>query len=238
MKLFSTDSPFYQFMTRLWDIVKLSLLWVLFSIPIVTIGPATIAVFSVTMKMIDDTEGYVAHQFWDAFKKNIRNGIPLGLLFVLCISIVSMDFQMLLNAKDGITFVRFLGFIQFKFGYTGDQTVVFVFGIIAAFIFSMTFVYAFPLSARYENTLMKTLRNSVDIATRYFLRTLALFVLLIIEFVLIFFNLTTLFVGLLIGPASVMLTISGFAVPFFRAIEKEDGAVTYPEEKKEEEDEP
>ena len=80
MSFFSPEGGLYRFITRFWDIVKLSVLWIVFSLPIVTIGPATIAVFSVTMKMIDEAEGYVAHQFVKAFKANLRNGIPLGLL--------------------------------------------------------------------------------------------------------------------------------------------------------------
>ena len=102
-----------------------------------------------------------------------------------------------------------------------------IFGIVAAFIFLMGFIYAFPLSARYENTLFNTIKNSANIATRYFVRTLFLFLVIAIEIALIMFNLTTMFIGLLIGPACIFLTISGFAVPFFREIEKEPNAVTY-----------
>lgn len=215
MSFFSPEGGLYRFISRFWDIVKLSVLWIVFSIPIVTIGPATIAVFSVTMKMIDEAEGYVAHQFVKAFKANLRNGIPLGLLFIACVEIVNFDFQMF--QRDG-------GMMPL------------VFGIIALFVFMMGFVYAFPLSARYENTLFRTIKNSSDIATRYFVRTLSLFFLLFVEVMLIFFNLTTIFVGALIGPGCICLTISGYAVPFFREIEKEEGAVIRKQTDAEQED--
>ncbi len=208
MSFFSPDGAFYRFISRLWDMVKLNLMWLLFSIPIVTIGPATIAAFSITMKMVDDTEGYVARQFVKEFRKNLRNGIPLGLLFLLGIEVVNIDFQLFSKMPD-------------------NPMAPLVFGIIAIFVLLMGFTYAFALSARYENTLVRTIQNSVAIATRYFVRTLLLFVLIAIELVLIFYNYTTIFIGVLIGPACIFLTISGFAVPFFREIEKEDGAVTY-----------
>lgn len=208
MSFFSPEGGLYRFITRFWDIVKLSVLWIVFSIPIVTLGPATVAAFSVTMKMIDESEGYVAHQFVKEFKKNIRNGIPLGLLFIACVEVVNFDFQMF--QKD-----------------EGNPMMPLIFGIIALFVFMMGFVYAFALSARYENTLFRTIKNSADIATRYFVRTLSLFFILFVEIMLIFFNWTTLFVGALIGPGCIFLTISGYAVPFFREIEKEEGAVTY-----------
>ena len=63
MSFFSPEGAFYQFISRLWDMVKLNLMWLLFSLPIITIGPATVAAFSITMKMVDESEGYVARQF-------------------------------------------------------------------------------------------------------------------------------------------------------------------------------
>ena len=98
-------------------------------------------------------------------------------------------------------------------------------GIVSAFVFAMAFIYAFPLSARYENTLPETLKNSARIATRYFLRTLALAAVLAVEIFIGLFNTTTLFFAILIGPACLMLTVSGFAIYFFREIEREPGSV-------------
>ena len=94
MSFFSPDGALYRFISRFWDMVKLNLMWLLFSVPIVTMGPATVAAFSVTLKMVDETEGYVAHQFVKEFRKNLKNGIPLGLLFLLCIEVVNIDFQL------------------------------------------------------------------------------------------------------------------------------------------------
>lgn len=208
MSFFSPDGAFYRFIVRFWDMVKLNFMWLLFSLPIFTIGPATVAAFSVTLKMIDEAEGYVARQFVREFKRNLRNGFPLGIIFLFCIEVVSVDFQLFHKLE-------------------GHPMAPLVFGIIALFVFLMGFIYAFPLSARYENTTLKTIKNSADIATRYFVRTLLLFFVIAVEILLIFFNLTTILIGVIIGPACIFLTISGVALPFFREIEKEEGAVTY-----------
>ena len=61
-------------------LLKLNFLWLLFSLPIVTIGASTAAAFSVTLKMVDEREGYIAKQFWTAFQGNLKQGIPTGLL--------------------------------------------------------------------------------------------------------------------------------------------------------------
>lgn len=206
MKFFSVDGALYKFLTRLWDMIKLNLMWLLFSLPIVTVGAATVAAYSVTLKMVDEQEGYVTRQFVKAFKENWRQGIPMGLLALFCSYVVYLDFELQRVME-------------------GDSTMFLIFGIIAAFVFGMSFIYAFPLSARYENTLIGTLKNSVNIATRYFLRTLLLVAVLAVEVIIFIFNYTTLLIGVLIGPACIMLTISGFALHFFKEIEKEPGAV-------------
>lgn len=41
MKFFSVDGGLYKFISRLWDVIKLNFLWLLFSLPIVTMGAAT-----------------------------------------------------------------------------------------------------------------------------------------------------------------------------------------------------
>lgn len=206
MKFFSVDGALYRFLTRLWDMIKLNFMWLLFSLPIVTVGAATVAAYTVTLKMVDEQEGYVARQFVKAFKENWRQGIPMGLLALVCSYAVYLDFEL-----QRVT--------------EGDSTMFLIFGIVAAFVFGMSFIYAFPLSARYENTLIGTLKNSVNIATRYFLRTLLLAAVLAVEVIIFIFNYTTMLIGVLIGPACIMLTISGFALRFFKEIEKEPGAV-------------
>lgn len=212
MGFFSTEGGLYKFMTTLWNVFKINMLWILCSIPIVTFGASTIAAFDVMMKMSDDEEGYVARQFIKSFKSNIKNGIPLGLLFIVCLYIVWLDFSLFNQLED-------------------NPIVLLIAGIIAVFIFVLSFIYAFALEARYENTLFRTLKNSVDISMKYFGRTFLLVLVILIELVAIFWNSVTMFVGFLIGPACIIFTISSFARYFFRALEKEPGAVTNPEQK-------
>jgi uncharacterized membrane protein YesL len=40
--------------------IKLNFLWLLFSLPVVTIGASTAAAFTITLKMVDEREGYIA----------------------------------------------------------------------------------------------------------------------------------------------------------------------------------
>lgn len=203
MKFFNIDGPLYRFLSTFLNVLKVNVLLVIFSLPIITIGPALIAAFSVCLKMTDDSEGYVGRQFIKAFRSNLKQGIPLGLLFLFCCYVVYLDFEINRAMPEG-------------------SIMLIIFGILACFVFGMSFIYAFALSARYENTLVNTLKNSVNIASRYFVQTIFLVAIIVIEVLLFKFNSTTLFFGILIGPTCIIFTISGFAMKFFRTIEAEN----------------
>lgn len=201
MGFFSADGGFYKFLSRFWDMVKLNFLWILFSLPIVTIGAATVAAYSVSLKMIDDSEGYIGRQFWKAFKDNLKQGILLGIINMICLFSLYLDVRL----SENIIFV--------------------VIGILSAFLFFVSLIYAYPLLARYDNTIPRTIKNSIKISMRYFGRTLFLVVVLFIEWYIFYMNWITMLIAILVAPAVVILTISGFAMHFFRIIEKEAGTV-------------
>lgn len=201
MKLFSIDGPLYNFFSRLLDMIKLNFLWLLFSLPVVTIGASTAAAFAVTLKMVDEREGYIAKQFWSAFKSNLKQGIPAGLLNLFFMYALYLDFQ-LFHAVEGNP-IYFL-----------------ILGIVGSVMCFGYFIYAYALMARYDNTLLKTLKNSMDISIKYFGRTVMIAVVVAVEIIIFIFNTTTIFLGLLIGPAVIFLTISGPAMYIFRDIER------------------
>jgi len=206
MNFFSVDSPIYRFLTRFWDMVKLNFLWLICSLPIVTMGAATVAAYSVTLKMVDENEGYIAKAFFKAFKENLKQGSILGIISIIAVYAVWLDFQ-LFNVLDN------------------NPVIFLILGILAIFVFTLSLIYAFPLMARYHNSIPKTMKNSYDISVRYFLRTIFLALLIVFELAICMWNSITIFVGILIGPACIFLTVSGFAIRFFREIEKEPGAV-------------
>lgn len=206
MKFFSVESPLYKFMQSLWDILKLNFMWIIFCIPIVTIGGSTIAAFSVLLRMSEDQEGNVIKDFWKAFKENWKQGIFIGLLPPICFEAVFLDFQ-LYNAVEN--------------GGLG----ILIVGCFSAYIFIFCLIYVFPLLARYDNTVINSIKNSFRIGMKFFGRTFLLLVIIAVEVLIIFWNPTTKFVGALIGPACIMYTISGVAMHIFRKIEEDPASL-------------
>lgn len=193
-------------MQSLWDILKLNFMWIIFCIPIVTIGGSTIAAFSVLLRMSEDQEGNVIKDFWKAFKENWKQGILIGLLPPICFEAVFLDFQ-LCNAVEN--------------GGLG----ILIVGCFSAYIFIFCLIYVFPLLARYDNTVINSIKNSFRIGMKFFGRTFLLLAIIAVEVLIIFWNTTTMFIGLLIGPACIMYTISGVAMHIFRKIEEDPASL-------------
>ena len=100
-----------------------------------------------------------------------------------------------------------------------------IIGMVSCFIVILALIYAYPLMARYENSIMKTMQNSYKIARRYYGRTVLLVFLLAVEFVIFQFNSTMIFFGIIIGPAFMIFTVAAVSKRIFQEIEKEPGAV-------------
>lgn len=147
-QLFSLDSPVVTFFSRITDIIILSLLWVICCIPVVTIVPATSAVYYVTLKMVRQEDSGIIRSFFHSFKDNLKQGILLTLLFLVC-----------------------GGFLYLDYMFTADMTSVVgtflnVVFIILAVVFAIVVFYTFPIQARFANTIGKTLKNALILAVQ------------------------------------------------------------------------
>ena len=86
MNLFSYDSPFSRFLYFVADIVTLHFLWILYSLPIITIGASTTALYYSCMKRIRTGEGYVTQNFRKSFRQNFKQSTNWWDLYFLLIS--------------------------------------------------------------------------------------------------------------------------------------------------------
>lgn len=78
------DSPIFQKITRLADFFQASLLWIITSLPVITIVPASIAMYYSTVKIVKyRTDESIATNFFHSFKSNFRQGIWLSVLYIL-----------------------------------------------------------------------------------------------------------------------------------------------------------
>lgn len=203
MKFFSVDGPIYKFLSKLWIALKLNFCWILFSLPIVTIGASTVAAYTIALKVVRDEEGHIFRPFAKAFAQNFKQGTIAWILNVIVAFAIYYDFQ--LAALDGIS-----DFMTMLF---------FIFGIVCAFFMLLAMIYTYPLIARYENKLFATIKNSISIAFQFFVGTIVLIVILAVEICIFAWTTTMWFFGIILGPAVIILTISYYARNTFGIIE-------------------
>ena len=201
MKFFSVDSPLYRFLSRVLDILKLNFLWILGSLPVFTIGASTTAAISVALKLADDEEGYIATSYFEAYKANFKQGVPMGLIFLVAWYAVYLDFQLFGAVKN-------------------NPVILLIIGMVSVFLVIIAMIYSFPLLARYENTVVRTIRNSMDISRKYFGKTLILVILVAAEVLIFQYNSTMIFLGILFGPGFIIYTVAAVSKRVFLQIER------------------
>ena len=86
------NSRLYHYMSKLAECMILSLLWMALSLPVITFGAATSALYYCAVKVLRKDEGSAFKDFWRAFKSNLNQGV-LTVLFaaVICILVVLID---------------------------------------------------------------------------------------------------------------------------------------------------
>ena len=67
-RLFSPDGSFMDFLTQVADVLLAGVLWLVCSIPVVTIGASTAAMYQVLLNVLDGREDGVLRDFFGAFR--------------------------------------------------------------------------------------------------------------------------------------------------------------------------
>ena len=181
--LFNMNNFFFRFMGKLFDAVALSIVYTLVCLPIVTIGPATSALYYATVKSIRRDRSYPIKEFFKAFKRDFKQCFVVGLILVVVGVILYVDVKFAINfINNSLTYMRYLYLII---------------GIVVSFIA----VYIFPLISRFSLKLSELFKLSFYLALRHLLTTVVSVILLFGSFVLVYISagLTMIFVPVLVN---------------------------------------
>ena len=155
--LFNADNWFWQRMSEIADLILLSLLWLVCCVPIVTIGPNTVAVYYVMLKK---ARGEADEGFWRlyvrSFRRNFKQGIVLGLLEVALFVLLYVDVRFYAQAE---------GIVRPLFG---SLTVV------GGAALLLLLPYVTGQMAQFENTFRRFFINGFYFMIRHFLTTLGM----------------------------------------------------------------
>lgn len=157
--------PNGKMMEILWKpihIMFLNLLWVLFSLPIVTIGASTTALYSVLIKMRNGKEGRLFQDFWDAFRSNFRQATIIWLIILAAAFVFTTDIVYFLNMG----------------GFFGTFFAMVFFGL-DVMLLPMS-LYVFPMQAVFDNKVGTTMKSALYLSSRHLLWTVVLMALAIL----------------------------------------------------------
>lgn len=200
------DNPIMNAIGRIADFIILNVLWVICSIPIITIGASTTALYTVMLKIVKNEEGYIARDFFKAFRENFKQSTAIWLVFLLLGIILIVDYSALVLMPE-----RVAGILRVLFLIMG---VLLISGA----------VYAFALQARFVNTVRNTLKNAAILVFARLPFTVLIIVFTLVPVIATFLTVQTIVIGfslwLFIGAALVAWLNSLLLRIIFRKLEE------------------
>ncbi len=148
MRLFDIDGGLFRTLSRISDLIILNLLFLVTSIPVVTIGVNLTAVYSITHKMVRNEESYIWRSYWKSWKQNFRQALIIWLVFLSFGAFLLADRFLASRMGNG------------AFPLEVIFTLLFVFWI-------MGLSYVFPILSRFDNSTKNIIRNAILMSIRH-----------------------------------------------------------------------
>ena len=90
-KLLDINNPVMRFLVALFDLIALSVLWVVFSLPVFTMGAASAALYHAVYHHVRKGEDYIWSSFFDAFKANFKRQTLAWLVALDILAVLTFD---------------------------------------------------------------------------------------------------------------------------------------------------
>lgn len=163
--IFNINNGLFTFLSKICDCFLLSIVWIILCIPIITIGPATTAMYYTAVKVIRRERGYLMREFFKSFRMNFKRAAIIGISLTIILILLILDLR-ISNA-----FIKGSA----RFGYV-------MFGIYMAIIFfvlSFT-IYVFPVLSRFEMNMKQLIRAALLMPIKHILHTIGMLIITVV----------------------------------------------------------
>ena len=161
-RLLDINNPIMRFLVNMFDLMGLSVLWVVFSLPIFTMGAASTALYSAAYHHVRKGEDYLWNSFFSAFKENFKRSTLTWLVALAILGFLGADALLL----------RSLILQGYSFGWFYGITLALV-------VLALTWtVYLAAYAARFNGTVKEVLRYSFILLRAHPVKMLCVMVLL------------------------------------------------------------
>lgn len=141
-RLFALNGPVMQALGKMADLLILSFLWILCSIPLITVGPATSALYYVSLKHARKEETDIVNPFFHAFKDNLLQGMVQTVIFLVGAVCFMLNYRLIFYAEGAFRIIL---------------QIVYILLLVCCI---STVIYTFALQAQFRNKLTATIRNA------------------------------------------------------------------------------
>ncbi len=176
-----------KFLGRVGDIIALNLIFVVTSLPVFTIGTALSALYTVAMKLGRGSDPAIIREYLKAYKRNFKTATICWLFMAAVAILLFVDFR-LIGVFQGMTYIMLRLLLAMVLGLWG-----------------LVFLYLFPYIARFENTVLHSMKNALFLSVAHIPYTLVLLGIEIGLFIITLFTSRTFVVG------TIAWTFVGFA---------------------------
>lgn len=142
MRLFRFDSPLMQFLTRVYDLMIVNLLFLLCALPIFTLGAAITAMYRVLIDLHNESENGIIISFFRAFRDNFKHATSIFLILLFPTLLITYEL-----------WIYFSGAVE-------NNVVVAIIFILPSILLLFIVSYVYPLTAQFENSPLKTIKNA------------------------------------------------------------------------------
>ena len=188
MNFFVIDNPIMRFLGRVGDILLLNIVFVVTSIPVITIGTALSALYTVAMKLVRGEDPAIIKEYLKAYKRNFKPATICWLIMAVIGVLLFVDFRLVaVFSGTAYTVMRLL--------------LAMILGI-----WLLTFLYLFPYIARFENTILNSMKNALFLSVAHIPSTLMMLGVAIGLLIITLFTSKTFVIG------TILWTFFGFAI--------------------------
>lgn len=201
MKIFNLDSPVMQSLSKMADLLILNLIAFICCIPIITIGASMTALHYMALKIVRDEECYVTQGFFKSFKQNFRQATIIWLILLAAIVVIAGDIYIMNGMGESVN-----GVLRF---------IITVVAVIV--LFGATFV--FPVLAKFDNPIPRTIKNAYIISVLQFPKTILMIAVNVAPWVILLTSVKWAPIPLLFGLSAPAFVNAMLYNKFFKKLE-------------------
>lgn len=168
---FGFDSPFYEWTSKAFDLLAISVFWFLGCLPIITIGASCSAMYAAVSRSVKQNIGHMSSEFWKAYRRDMKDSLPIWLAYAGAIFLLLLNIGILRELTSGLFGLFFM-----------------VLYAIVILLFIVACCYAFPALSRFDMPAGWIVKLSLYLTVRHLPVSLLLLLIFAAAYLLIFWQ--------------------------------------------------